>query len=49
MLFCEFKGQRDQLTRYIENKPVEEWHESRRQKNTVSIDGLPGITSETSS
>ena len=42
--FYEFKGQRDQLTRYIDNKPPEDWYESRRQKNATSIDGLPGIS-----
>jgi hypothetical protein len=41
--FYEFKGERDQLTRYIENRPVEEWHESRLTKNAQSIDGLPGM------
>ncbi|HIG23760.1 MAG TPA: pyridoxamine 5'-phosphate oxidase family protein [Henriciella marina] len=45
--FYEFKGQRDQLQRYIENKPVEEWHESRLAKNAESIDGLPGMTRKT--
>lgn len=41
--FYEFKGERDLLTRYIENRPVEEWHESRLAKNAQSIDGLPGM------
>ena len=41
--FYEFKGERDQLTRYIDNKSIEEWTESRFQKNAESIDGLPGI------
>ena len=41
--FYEFKGERDQLTRYIENRPVEEWHESRLTKNALSIDGLPAL------
>lgn len=41
--FYEFKGQRDQLVRYIEHKPLEEWHESRLAKNARSIDGLPGL------
>ena len=41
--FYEFKGERDQLTRYIENRPVEEWHESRLSKNALSIDGLPAL------
>jgi hypothetical protein len=41
--FYEFKGERDQLTRYIDNKPVDEWTENCFQKNAESIDGLPGI------
>ncbi|MGB3625969.1 MAG: pyridoxamine 5'-phosphate oxidase family protein [Henriciella sp.] len=41
--FYEFKGQRDQLTRYIENKPLDDWYESRMQKNAQSLDGLPGM------
>jgi len=41
--FYEFKGERDQLMRYIGNKSVDEWTESRFEKNTESIDGLPGI------
>ncbi len=46
--FYEFKGERDQLTRYIENKPKDEWAESRYQKNAQSIDGLPGLIQEES-
>ncbi|WOR16245.1 pyridoxamine 5'-phosphate oxidase family protein [Hyphomonas sp. FCG-A18] len=41
--FYEFKGERDQLTRYIDNKPKEEWAESRYTKNAESIDGLRGL------
>ncbi len=41
--FYEFKGERDQLRRYIEHKPLEEWYESRLTKNAQSIDGLPGL------
>lgn len=41
--FFEFKGERDQLRRYIEYKPLEEWHESRLTKNATSIDGLPAM------
>jgi hypothetical protein len=41
--FMEYKGERDQLRRYIENKPLEEWHESRLTKNATSIDGLPAL------
>ncbi|MEQ8557553.1 MAG: pyridoxamine 5'-phosphate oxidase family protein [Henriciella sp.] len=46
--FYEFKGQRDQLQRYVANKPLDEWHESRLAKNAESIDGLPGMARETS-
>ncbi len=41
--FMEFKSERDQLNRYIENKPKDEWTESRYQKNSESIDGLTGL------
>jgi hypothetical protein len=41
--FYEFKGERDQLLRYIEHKPLDEWHESRLERNAQSIDGLPGL------
>ena len=41
--FYEFKGERDQLTRYIDNKPKEEWLEGRYESNAVSIDELPGL------
>lgn len=41
--FMEFKGERDQLNRYIDNKPKDEWIESRYYKNAESIDGLPGL------
>ena len=44
--FYEFKGQRDQLQRYIANKPLDEWHESRLARNAASIDGLPGMARE---
>lgn len=41
--FYDFKGERDQLTRYIDNKTVDEWTESRFAGNAESIDGLPGL------
>ncbi len=41
--FMEFKSERDQLTRYIDNKSKEEWTQSRYEKNATSIDGLPGL------
>lgn len=46
--FYEFKGERDQLTRYVDNKSEEEWIESRYQKNAESIDGLKGLVREES-
>jgi len=42
--FYEFKGERDQLKRWIDNKPLDEWKEKRRTVNARSIDGLPGLT-----
>ncbi len=44
--FYEFKGERDQLTRYVDNKSTEEWVESRYEKNAESIDGLTGLVRE---
>ncbi|MBI1359905.1 MAG: pyridoxamine 5'-phosphate oxidase family protein [Alphaproteobacteria bacterium] len=41
--FYEFKGQRDQLTRYIDHQDIEAWRESRLERNATSIDGLPGL------
>ena len=46
--FYEFKGERDQLTRYVDNKSTEEWVESRYEKNGESIDGLTGLVREAS-
>ena len=42
--FYEYKGEREQLQRWVENKPVDEWIERRYQKNAASIDGLPGLS-----
>lgn len=39
--FFEYAGERDTLTRWAESKGAEALVEYRRQKNTVSIDGLP--------
>ncbi|GAB5457098.1 MAG: pyridoxamine 5'-phosphate oxidase family protein [Henriciella sp.] len=44
--FYEFKSERDQLNRYIDNKSKEEWLESRYTKNAESIDGLPGMVKD---
>nr|WP_070961163.1 pyridoxamine 5'-phosphate oxidase family protein [Hyphomonas sp. Mor2] len=46
--FYEFKGERDQLTRYVDNKSTEEWVASRYEKNAESIDGLKGLVKEVS-
>ena len=42
--FYEFKGEREQLQRWVDNKPLEEWRERRYASNAKSIDGLPGLT-----
>ena len=43
--FYEFKGERDQLIRYVDNaKSDEAWRERRYDSNTTSIDGLRGLT-----
>jgi len=41
--FMEYKGERDQLRRYIEHMEPDAWYESRLTKNAKSIDGLPGL------
>ncbi len=41
--FFEFKGERDQLKRYIDHQELDAWHESRLAKNAQSIDGLTGL------
>jgi hypothetical protein len=41
--FFDFHGERDQLLRYIEARPEEEWAARRLEGNAVSIDGLPGL------
>ncbi|CAN5341643.1 pyridoxamine 5'-phosphate oxidase family protein [soil metagenome] len=42
--FYEFKGEREQLKRWIDNRTEEEWLERRYASNEVSLDGLPGLT-----
>ena len=44
--FYEFKGERDQLQRYVENpnRTDQEWMDRRYEANAESIDGLPGLT-----
>lgn len=45
--FYDFKGERDQLQRYVDNKSEPEWRESRYKGNSKSIDGLTGLTRPT--
>lgn len=42
--FYDFVGERDQLRRWHEDKPMEEWIEHRYATNGESIDGLPALT-----
>jgi len=42
--FYDFVGERDQLRRWNEDKPIEEWIERRFASNGESIDGLLGLT-----
>ena len=44
--FFEFKGERDQLMRWIEARPVDEWTARRLESNAQSIDGLPGLIAQ---
>ena len=39
-----FKGERDQLRRWVDDRPEAEWIERRLATNAVSIDGLPALT-----
>jgi len=39
----DYQGERDQLRRWVEAKPYDEWVSGRYATNTVSIDGLPGL------
>ena len=41
--FFEFKGERDQLRRWVDHRPFDEWAERRYASDAVSIDGLPGL------
>ena len=41
--FYEFKGERDQLRRWVEHRPIEAWAERRYEANALSIDGLPAL------
>ncbi len=41
--FFEFKSERDQLRRYVDNGEDEAWAIRRCERNAVSIDGLPAL------
>jgi hypothetical protein len=41
--FFDFKGERDQLRRWVEHKPLEEWKDTRYQRNALTVDGQPGL------
>ena len=41
--FFDYKGERDQLRRWVDAKPYDEWTERRYDSNGLSIDGLPGL------
>ncbi len=42
--FFDYKGEREQLLRWVTSKPLDEWAQRRREGNASSIDGLPGLT-----
>lgn len=42
--FFDYRGERDQLRRWIDHRDEEEWRERRYASNALSIDGLPGLT-----
>lgn len=42
--FYDFKSERDQLRRWTDDKPIDEWRERRYAANAESIDGLPGLS-----
>jgi hypothetical protein len=41
--FFAYRGERDQLRRWVDDKPEDEWKARRYESNTLSIDGLPGL------
>ena len=41
--FFDYKGERDQLRRWVVARADEEWAARRYEANAVSIDGLPGL------
>ena len=42
--FFDYKGERDQLRRWVDARPHDEWAARRYESNALSIDGLPGLT-----
>lgn len=41
--FFDYRGERDQLRRWVDARPEDEWAARRFESNAVSIDGLPGL------
>jgi len=44
--FYEYKGDREQLLRWVDAAKEEEWKARRYGRNALSIDGLPGLVRE---
>jgi hypothetical protein len=42
--FLDFNRERDQLRRWVDARPHEEWAARRYESNATSIDGLPGLS-----
>ncbi len=42
--FFDFKGERDQLRRWVDARPPGEWAARRYESNAASIDGLPALS-----
>jgi hypothetical protein len=42
--FFDYRGERDQLRRWVDARPFDEWAAWRFETNAESIDGLPGLT-----
>jgi predicted pyridoxine 5'-phosphate oxidase superfamily flavin-nucleotide-binding protein len=41
--FFDYKSDRDQLRRWVDARPFDEWAARRFESNAQSIDGLPGL------
>ena len=41
--FFDFREEREQLRRWVVDRPIDEWKEKRYVSNSRSIDGLPGL------